>query len=340
MSFFFSRASGLFVFSCLVAALVASPASLGQSTATPATNPPAPSASPGGTAPAQTSGPAVDAKILSVTVLDFKECPNEFAVGKDIVLALDKDPRTWLPGKKLVLFMNGTVMKGLDPLPVPDSPNSVRFHLGRSAENQDAWAQMFARKSFRLQADKGCNCTEGESVSVTVGLEDGSHAATSPATLCLEFLPDALAAWVVFPLSILVAVVTILLGWKTSLLRDSGDPRDDNKLGTYSLGRFQMAIWFVTVVFSYLFIFAATGSAPVIPQGTLILMGIGAGTALGAAAIDLNKRTASRQDLANLTAESQVLPKEIQDLQDKIKTLASGDPNLLIRQKQPMRRNA
>ena len=119
------------------------------------------------------------------------------------------------------------------------------------------------------------------------------------------------------------------------MLRDSGDPRTDGKNGTYSLGRFQMAVWFVTVVFAFLFAYAVTGDTSPIPQGTLILMGIGAGTALGAAAIDLNKRTASKTDRINWTSEKAALQQQIQDLQSKITSAPTGDPNLPLLQQQP-----
>ena len=118
------------------------------------------------------------------------------------------------------------------------------------------------------------------------------------------------------------------------MLRDSGDPRTDGKNGTYSLGRFQMAVWFVTVVFAFLFAYAVTGDTSPIPQGTLILMGIGAGTALGAAAIDLNKRTASKTDRINWTSEKAALQQQIQDLQSKITSAPTSDPNLPLLQQQ------
>jgi len=77
-----------------------------------------------------------------------------------------------------------------------------------------------------------------------------------------------------------------------------------------------------------------TGDVPAIPQGTLIPMGIGAATALGSAAIDLNKRTASKQDLANLNAESATLPQQIADLAKRIAAAQAGDANLPLWQKQ------
>lgn len=117
------------------------------------------------------------------------------------------------------------------------------------------------------------------------------------------------------------------------MLRDTGEPPSGGKRA-YSLARFQMALWFVTVVFAFAFAYAVTGDMSPIPQGTLILMGIGAGTAVGAAAIDLNKRTASTTDQTNLTAEKDSAAKQTQDLQAKISSVAAGDASLPVLQQQ------
>jgi hypothetical protein len=97
-----------------------------------------------------------------------------------------------------------------------------------------------------------------------------------------------------------------------------------------------MALWFVTIVFAFLFIYAVKGDAPPITQGVLILMGIGAGTALGSSAIDENKKTASSSDIVQLTAEKIARQQEIQDLTAKISGLPTNDPSVdtLSKQKQ------
>ena len=52
------------------------------------------------------------------------------------------------------------------------------------------------------------------------------------------------------------------------------------------------------------------------------------------AAIDLNKRTASKTDRINWTSEKAALPQQIQDLQSKITSAPTGDPNLPLLQQQ------
>jgi hypothetical protein len=254
---------------------------------------------------------------------------TEVALGKFVILKFDtpwekilKQQKT--PANKLGLFINDLFMKGLEPMGIPEHPNWVMFQLERNGDNQEAWGVLFGRKKF---FDSKKNKSEDEKLRLTIGLQDGSWGAKNPQVVYLEYAPDW-TSWLVLVISGIVAALTICLGVMSSMLRDSGDPRTDGKKGTYSLGRFQMALWFVTVVFAFLFTYAITGDTSPIPQGTLILMGIGAGTALGAAAIDLNKRTASKTDLINWTAEKVNLPQQIQNLQTQIASTAAGDPNL------------
>ena len=71
------------------------------------------------------------------------------------------------------------------------------------------------------------------------------------------------------------------------MLRDIGFS-PPGTLPPFSLARFQMALWFVTVVCGIIFCYGVTGALSPVPQGVLILMGIGAGTAVSAAAMDVN----------------------------------------------------
>lgn len=311
----------------------------------------------------QNSGENGEIRLCCVEVKDPKDekHKNEVALGNYIVITLNQEwarvsKRQTQPNNKLGFFINDLFYKGLEPLPVPDQPKQVMFQLKRNDDNRNEWGVLFGRKSFfgghkssrcrsgtsdcviptASDSGKVCDCTSSDQISITVGLQDGSWAAKDPQNLCLEYLPDTWSK-LVLPVAFLIAIGTMILGFKSSMLRDSGDPRTDGKVGTYSLARCQMALWFVTVVFAFLFTYAVTGDTSPIPQGTLILMGIGAGTAVGAAAIDLNKRTASKTDLINWTAERAALPQTILDLQTKIANMQStlpSDPNIPVLQQQ------
>jgi hypothetical protein len=61
------------------------------------------------------------------------------------------------------------------------------------------------------------------------------------------------------------------------------------KLNPYSLARTQMAIWFFLIVCSWVFLWLVTGTLDTLTPTVLALMGIGAGTALGAEVQDAGK---------------------------------------------------
>ena len=281
--------------------------------------------------PAAAPAPLPKATLCAIEVQDPLADHEDVALGKFVILKLDQPWATTVKLKetatnKLGLFINDFFMKGLDPTAVPGHPNQIRFQLKRTddKDNRAAWSFLFGRKSL-FGGSKSKDSSER--LTLTIGLQDGSWAAQNPQVLYLEYFPDW-QSWLVLLLSVVVVGGTIALGAKSSMLSDSGDPRADKRKGTYSLGRFQMALWFVTVVFAFLFDYAVTGDASPIPQGALILMGIGAGTALGSAAIDLNKRTASKTNLLNWTAEKGALPDQIKSLQAKIDAAQPGDTSL------------
>jgi hypothetical protein len=132
-----------------------------------------------------------------------------------------------------------------------------------------------------------------------------AEAATSSAGAALIPLPQGVGFWLgVFSL-VVVAAGAITLGIRTDMLRDS-QPTDfggaapmlkNGKTGTYrrpySLAQTQMTWWFCIIVASYLYIAFTASSGVKLPNveggittQALILLGIGAGTALGAAMIE------------------------------------------------------
>ena len=277
-----------------------------------------------------TSAPAPPQKveIIGVTV-EGRGTKAEFALGNTILTTLANGNLDVLEKKKSAtnpvgLFLNSLFMKGIDAERVPNAPDTLKFQLQYTGLNRDAWSQLFGRKMGSFK--------DGGKIHIAVGLGDESLVTPDYSQeFYLEFLPDT-KAHVILGVSIFVVAATVILGKWSSMLRDSGAPRTDGRLGTYSLGRTQMAVWFATIVFAFLFIYAVTGVAPPITQGALILMGIGAGTALGAAAIDENKKTASSADLVKLSAERVSLEQKVRDLEQK--KPADSDANLPAWQKE------
>src|SRR6185369_642987 len=114
--------------------------------------------------------------------------------------------------------------------------------------------------------------------------------------------------------------VLVLFWWraiKGNIIRDSNPPEPPQ--GTrkpYSLARVQMAVWFFLVIGSFVFIYLITGDYNTITEQALILIGIGTGTALGAAAIDTNKRTVADTELGTLVPQLDTLGAQIDQAKD------------------------
>lgn len=129
--------------------------------------------------------------------------------------------------------------------------------------------------------------------------------------------------WFVF--AILAILAALVLFWvmaiKSDVIRDSAPPEPSNGgRRPYSLARFQMAVWFFAILIGYLFIFLLTGQFNnVLNDQSLILMGIGAGTALGAAMIDSNKNSTARSQLLTLVPQKTKIEAELQDLQAQLR---------------------
>jgi hypothetical protein len=86
----------------------------------------------------------------------------------------------------------------------------------------------------------------------------------------------------------------------------------------FSLARVQMAFWSALIVMSFVFIWLVTGGLNSITGSVLGLMGIGAGTALGAATIDAGKHSNTVSEHDALDAEQSALDTEIAALKSQL----------------------
>jgi hypothetical protein len=111
------------------------------------------------------------------------------------------------------------------------------------------------------------------------------------------------------------------------LLRSSSTKRDDNKLYPYSLGRTQMAFWFILVVSSFLLIWLITGEYGTITSSTLVLIGIGAGTALGATLVDNSKSSTAAGQTIDYEAEKTMLTNRINEIKSSLADTNNPPPN-------------
>jgi hypothetical protein len=94
------------------------------------------------------------------------------------------------------------------------------------------------------------------------------------------------------------------------------------KLNSYSLARTQMAIWFFLAVCAWVFLWLVTGTLNTLSETVLALMGIGAGTALGAEVQDAGKPTypeivdSKIKALENKQTKGTATPTDLTDLKN------------------------
>jgi len=236
---------------------------------------------------------------------------------------------------KIALYLDGREMRGLFPesgAPLPDE-GLLQFHLRRTADsvNNETWADLLGGPGLK-----------GEdfyyrAAQVSVGLEDGYPLPTDVRDGRFVLIRLHRTWFIICGLAL--ALILVFLAWTamyTDVLRDVGGPptnripmkllfkgRSKQARKPYSLGRVQMAFWFVLVIAAFLFIWLVTGAHDTITPSVLGLIGIGALTALGAAAIDIGKESSDSGELSSLEAEVEPLEKEIEALDTAITTAAA-----------------
>ena len=133
-----------------------------------------------------------------------------------------------------------------------------------------------------------------------------------------------------------VSLIGFLVAAKrTTIIRDSGPPKPVGgpRKRPYSLARAQVAWWFFIILGSFLFIGLVTWDIDTITSSSLVLLGIGTGTALGAAMVDANKRESSDSAIETLRPKEAQLMASIAELKTTIMSAeqitAGADPSLI-----------
>jgi hypothetical protein len=207
-----------------------------------------------------------------------------------------QDGQSWIPGLrhsdilKLVPYLDARPLKGIYPESIDPHNHLLTYHLARTEGSKEAWSDLLSNPGFDPRV-----------MSFSVGLEDKEQLQTS-ATLSLIVIRKQ---WLMLAIVIFLIVLYIFfrLAARTALLRDGGtgagvmsgfsvlwrrSPKDPN-LPPFSLARTQMSFWFFMVIAAFVLIWLVIGDTDTITQGVLVLIGISAGTALGATAIDSSK---------------------------------------------------
>ncbi|MDQ3805837.1 MAG: ABC transporter C-terminal domain-containing protein [Acidobacteriota bacterium] len=221
--------------------------------------------------------------------------------------------------QEIALYLDGRKIEGLEPesgAPRPDE-GTLQYHLQRSDKSDEAWADLLGAPPLR-----------GDSfyrrpTEISVGLANAYAVPTSVA----KFNLVRIRKYRFVAYSIVLLFIIGLLLWlavKSDILRDIGpqpsglDAHGQPRRKTFSLARVQMAVWFCLVVASFLYIWQITGAHDILTASVLGLIGIGAGTFLGSAVIDMGRQGTGSSQLETLQAEKATLEGEITKLKEQI----------------------
>ena len=200
--------------------------------------------------------------------------------------------------KQVTLFLNGNDT-GILPQKTDRDGATLRFRLERNAsdsQNKRIWSELLRNPFF----------DEDRNVEASVGLAGGVAEPASGSTFELSIIQVRWYAWL---WALVLIAVLIAFGWlaaKKDLLRDGPRP------APYSLGRCQMAWWFLLILIGYVFIWLISGDRDAITESLLVLMGISAGTGLSAVLINSSDGGAALTQAASEQVALQVVQQNVQ----------------------------
>lgn len=160
-----------------------------------------------------------------------------------------------------------------------------RTSKGSGAEGTEAWSRLLktSNRTIRPTITMGYKGANGAPTRQIPTVFDGTGNEKNAVFIIELYQVRA----VVLCTAVIMAILALLL-WlapKSEILRDVTQPVRPNGYYPWSLSRAQMAFWFIAVVSGFLFLWVVTGRMDTLNNSVLILIGIGAGTALGAALV-------------------------------------------------------
>jgi Ca2+/Na+ antiporter len=214
--------------------------------------------------------------------------------------------------KDISLFLNRMELKGIRARMIDDRKSELEFTLLRrealpaylnDPQQKSIWANLFGFQDRLTLAPR--------QVEVSVGPEGGKPLDSEAK---LKLVRIHLDIWALFYICIILAMAWLYkYAGKKGAFSDRGPLEGEGGNPALSLARVQMGFWFFLVVAAFLFIWMVIGELPGIPASVLGLIGIAAGTALGAAAIDTNKRASA----SSVVEEQIVRQNEIKALKNE-----------------------
>ncbi|MES1241218.1 MAG: hypothetical protein ABUT39_06320 [Acidobacteriota bacterium] len=207
--------------------------------------------------------------------------PNQAALGDAISLSIPA-LKSYLNGdatrcEDLVLFLDEVAIHGSSPESCDPFRGEVRFLLDRTDESDAAWRALLA-EPVGFSRKVSVSCGPSGRLLFETEVNDFELVVVPPVELYGFLAAAALGLAGLFRLA-----------RRTTLLRASGPGTASGIQAPYSLARFQLAFWSFLVIAAYVFIWLITEELDTITGSVLVLLGIGSGTALGAAFIDQSK---------------------------------------------------
>jgi len=176
--------------------------------------------------------------------------------------------------RAVVLFIDAMPLRGMPAESCNPYTGEVRYLLDRVPDqNDEEWHRILGSPSGFSR-----------NVRISVGANDQFAVPTDVTEFPLIVVPKFLFYLFLFLFGVSL-LFFIYLCRTTTIIRSPMEPFQRGPR-PYSLSRFQMAFWFYLVIAGYVFAWMVTGELDTITDSVLALIGIGAGTALGAAVID------------------------------------------------------
>jgi hypothetical protein len=212
-------------------------------------------------------------------------------------LAIVVDPAPTGPPGQFALFLNDNEVTGLAPAVYTTLNNGRRalvFKLVRNSQNGAFWRELLGAPTashVRLAVALGerpepCAASQAcKPADITVrGFDQNQH------PLGFDF---NVLSWLWLGLAVTLVAAVIIAVWgharNSTTLRDNFLPQLPPQKQTYSLGRWQMAFWFVLIFGSFMFLYVLLWDYNTVSTQALALMGISGATALAAVAVDAKK---------------------------------------------------
>jgi hypothetical protein len=194
--------------------------------------------------------------------------------------------------KKVVLYIDDLALPGVYARfgDIPDSSDSriVIFFIPRTQDVVEIWDQL-------ALANKQSESFFEALPYVSIGLEgEGETSIISKIKYKLELADQKMFLFCSL-IVVLLLISFILIIIKTDILNVSSYKSPNGKKAPYCLAHTQMAIWFFTIISSWLMLYVLRHSVGTITSSLVILMGISSATSIGNMATQTGKNNNKRQ---------------------------------------------